>query len=140
MSLIPSIPGITTQKIARVFLGTFLLFAGIAHLTFARRQFRAQVPTWVPVSTDLTVVLSGYVEIAFGLALIFAGKRRKTVGKVAAIFFILIFPGNVSQYIHRRDAFGLDSDGKRLARLFFQPVLVAWALWSTGAWHRKRIN
>ncbi len=28
----------------------------------------------------------------------------------------------------------LDSDSKRLARLFFQPLLVVWALWATGAW------
>ena len=36
------------------------------------------------------------------------------------------------------DAFGLDSDRARLVRLFFQPVLVAWALWSTGAWRAWR--
>ena len=30
-----------------------------------------------------------------------------------------------------RDAFGLDTDNKRVARLFFQPVLIYWALKST---------
>ncbi|WP_036602091.1 DoxX family protein [Olivibacter sitiensis] len=124
--------GTLTQRIARVALGTFLLFAGIAHLTFARKAFRAQVPQWVPVNTDLTVVLSGYVEIAFGLALIFAGRHQRAIGKIAAMFFLMVFPGNWAQYIHRRDAFGLDTDEKRLARLFFQPVLIAWALWSTN--------
>ena len=33
--------------------------------------------------------------------------------------------------MHRRNAFGLDTDGKRFARLFFQPVLIYWALKST---------
>jgi hypothetical protein len=31
------------------------------------------------------------------------------------------------------DAFGLNTDQARLMRLFFQPVLVLWALWSTSA-------
>lgn len=49
-----------------------------------------------------------------------------------------IFPGNVAQYVEGTDAFGLDSDRARLVRLFFQPLLVAWALWSTGAWRYWR--
>ena len=56
------------------------------------------------------------------------------MGGVTAAFFVAIFPGNISQYVTGTDAFGLDSDRARLVRLFFQPVLVAWALWSTGAW------
>ena len=54
-------------------------------------------------------------------------------GLATAIFFILIFPGNVWQYIDGIDAFGLDTDTERLVRLFFQPVLVLWALWSTDS-------
>lgn len=120
------------QSTARVLLGSTLIGAGIGHLTFARRDFRAQVPDWVPLDVDTTVLASGVVEIALGSALIFARKEhRATVGTVAAGFFAAVFPGNVSQYVHGRSAFGLDTDRKRLARLFFQPVLVAWALLST---------
>lgn len=130
------------RHISRILLGAGLVYAGIAHLTFARKAFRAQVPDWVPVNTDLVVLLSGYVEIALGLSLIFVRrKRRANVGKLAALFFVLVFPGNISQYTNRIDAFGLDTDKKRFARLFFQPVLVFWALWSTGACtNRKRIG
>jgi uncharacterized membrane protein len=60
------------------------------------------------------------------------------VGLVAAGFFVAVFPGNVAQWREGTAAFGLDTDAKRFARLWFQPVLVAWALWSTGAWHRLR--
>lgn len=120
------------KTVSRLALGGMLLLAGISHLTFARREFKAQVPDWVPLKKDDTVVYSGIAEIALGTALIVSPRRyRQTVGTVAAAFFVAVFPGNVSQYIQHRDAFGLDTDKKRLVRLFFQPVLVAWALAST---------
>ncbi len=76
---------------------------------------------------------SGVVELALGAALIFFGLRRITVGLVVALFFVAVFPGNIAQWSGSVDAFGLDTDTKRLVRLFFQPVLIVWALWSTGA-------
>jgi uncharacterized membrane protein len=121
-----------TKTVARKSLGSGLIFAGITHLTFARREFQAQVPDWVPLKKDKTVVLSGLAEIALGSAIVLAGpNHRKTVGRAAAAFFVAVFPGNVSQYVNRRNAFGLDTDRKRLARLFFQPALVYWALKSS---------
>ena len=122
------------QTALRILLGAFLVFAGTLHLTLARAEFLAQVPTWLPVNGDLVVVLSGIAEIALGLALILLVKQRVLVGLAAAAFFVLIFPGNISQYVNRIDAFGLNTDQARFVRLFFQPVLVIWALWATGAW------
>ena len=124
----------TVQTVLRILLGLFLVFAGTSHLTVARAEFLAQVPAWLPVDGDLVVVLSGIAEIALGLALIFLVKQRVLVGLAAAAFFVLIFPGNISQYVNRIDAFGLNTDQARFVRLFFQPVLVIWALWATGAW------
>lgn len=122
----------TVKRIARTLLGGALVFAGISHLTFARKAFRAQVPDWVPLKKDDTVVYSGIAEIALGSTLVLTDEAHQAaVGKVAAAFFVAVFPGNVSQYVNRRDAFGLDTDGKRLVRLFFQPALVYWALKST---------
>lgn len=116
-------------KAAQRALGGMLVFAGIAHLTFGRRAFRAQVPDWVPLRTDDTVVASGFAEIALGAGLVLADEaRRPLMGKIAAAFFVAVFPGNLSQYVNRRSAFGLDTDAKRFARLFFQPALVYWAL------------
>ena len=121
------------RSIARVALGAILVFAGIAHLTFARRAFRAQVPEFVPVDPDTTVVGSGVVEITLGTAIaVSQGLMSRRIGTLAAALFVAIFPFNLSQFVHGRDGFGLDSDGKRFVRLFFQPALVAWALWSTG--------
>jgi uncharacterized membrane protein len=121
------------QTIFRIILGAFMFYAGVSHLTFARTEFQAQVPEWVPLSKDLVVILSGIVEVAFGLAMIFWGKQKAKVGIALAIFYVLVFPGNIAQYVNKTDAFGLDTDQARFIRLFFQPVLILWALWSTGA-------
>lgn len=122
-------------------LGLVLLFAGTAHLTFAREEFQAQVPPWIPLDGDLVVLASGVAELALGLALLLAPRRhRPLVGWVVAAFFVAIFPGNVAQWVEGRDAFGLETDEARFVRLFFQPVLVAWALWSTGAWRVRRVR
>lgn len=128
-------PAAAIRFIGRLALGSFLLLAGIGHLTALRQEFQAQVPRWVPVDPDVVVVGSGVVEIALGLSLVVLPRRlQPIVGWVVAAFFVAIFPGNISQYLTGTDAFGLTSDGARLTRLFFQPLLVAWALWCTGAW------
>ena len=121
------------KNIARILLGANLIVAGISHLTFARKDFRAQVPNWVPLKKDDTVVYSGIAEIALGSAIAFGPKKyREDIGKVAAAFFVAVFPGNIAQYTHHRSAFGLNTDKKRFIRLLFQPVLVYWALKSTS--------
>lgn len=120
------------RHLTKTLLGAALIFAGTAHLTFARKEFQAQVPEFVPLEPDTTVVASGVAEITLGTALtVSQGRRACLVGAIAAAFFVLVFPGNVSQYLHRRNAFGLDTENKRFARLLFQPVLVALAWWST---------
>lgn len=126
------------QNLARVLLGAALAFAGTGHLTFLRQDFQAQVPDSLPLNQDFVVVASGVVEIGMGAALIALPRQRVTLGWIMAAFFVAVFPGNISQYLTQTDAFGLDTDRKRLIRLFFQPVLVAWALWSTGAWAARR--
>jgi uncharacterized membrane protein len=123
---------------ARYVLGAVLIFAGISHLSFARTAFYAQVPPWLPLDADFVVISSGIVEIALGASLLVLTRWRVWVGWVVAIFFIVVFPGNVSQFATHTNAFGLDSDLARGVRLLFQPLLVVWALWCTGAWKGLR--
>ena len=124
------------KSLAQIALGAFLLSAGISHLGSNRTEFLAQVPTWLPLNADFVVVASGLVEITLGVLLITTAlvfkKYRSQAGLITGLFFILIFPGNINQYVNQIDAFGLDTDTKRLIRLFFQPPLVIWALWSSG--------
>ena len=133
----------TIQNIFRILLGLIMLYIGIAHLSFRRIEFQAQVPTWLTTDKDLmdlVVLISGYVEIAFGILMIVGGKLKVKTGIVLGIFYILIFPGNINQYINEIDSLRLDSENKRLIRLFFQPLLVLWALWSTGALKHLKSN
>ena len=131
-------PASIPRTIGRIGLGAILVVAGITHLTVARDDFQAQVPEWLPLDKDFVVLASGVVEITLGSALVALPRRRVLVGLVVAAFFIAIFPGNISQFVTKTSAFGLDTDTKRAVRLVFQPLLVIWALWSTGAWRALR--
>jgi len=126
----------TLQTLAQAGLGAVLAGAGVGHLTVLREEFQAQVPPWVPLDADFVVLASGAVEIGLGGALLLAWRQpaRAAVGAATAAFFVAIFPGNIAQFVEHRDAFGLDTDLARGARLLFQPVLVAWALLATDAW------
>ena len=133
--------GCTICKICKicfkVLLGVFMVYAGVSHLTIARQEFVAQVPVWMrfsPGFTDFVVLASGVVEICLGLAMLILWKKGGWAGAALAIFYVLIFPGNINQYVEHIDAFGLVTDQARLIRLFFQPVLIFLALWSTGGW------
>ncbi|MEI8184734.1 MAG: hypothetical protein WCG39_04190 [Actinomycetes bacterium] len=125
------------KTILQLLLGAFLASAGRTHLGSNRIAFQAQVPTWLPLDPDFVVVASGLVEITLGVLLITTAlilkRYRGLIGLMAAAFFVLIFPGNINQYVNHLNAFGLDTDTKRFIRLLFQPLLVVWALWTSGA-------
>ena len=130
------------RTLARLLLGAALTFAGVGHLSFARQSFQAQVPPWLPLDPDLVVVASGVIEVVLGVALLVVGRRRDVVaramvGWLVAGLFVVVLPGNVSQLLTRTDAFGLDTDLARAVRLLFQPLLVLWALWASGAWAER---
>ena len=124
-------------RVPQILLGFALAYAGVGHLTTSRQEFQAQVPSLLADYADFVVLASGVVEIALGVGLIALWKYRVQLGWIVAAFFIAVFWGNISQYVNRVDAFGLDTDTKRLVRLFFQPLLVMWALGSTGAWRAR---
>jgi uncharacterized membrane protein len=125
-------------RLPQMVLGFALAYAGIGHLTSNRQEFQAQVPTVLKDYADFVVLASGVVEIALGIGLIAVWRYRVQIGWLVAAFFVAIFWGNISQYVNGVDAFGLNSDRARLIRLFFQPLLVMWALGSTGAWRAWR--
>lgn len=139
MSELPPPPPTTRARtIGRLALAAALVYAGFSHLFWARGEFQAQVPQWVPMDADGVVMASGGVEITLGIGLALLTRDRVLVGRLLAIFFVLIFPGNIAQFVDQVDGFGLDSDTSRFIRLLFQPVLIAWALWSTGIPRRTR--
>ena len=126
------------KRIPQSILGLALIFTGVGHLTTRRIEFQAQVPDQLQQWANEVVLASGVVEIALGLGLVVLWKFRVVVGLLTAAFFVAIFWGNISQFANGTDAFGLDTGTKRFVRLLFQPVLVAYALLSTGAWRPWR--
>lgn len=125
-------PTTSFRTAARYALAGVLVFAGFSHLFWARETFRVQVPKSIPLDEDGVVMASGGVEIMLGAGLALVNRDRVRVGRLIAAFFVAVFPGNIAQFVHKRDGFGLTTDNRRFVRLLFQPVLVAWALWSTG--------
>lgn len=124
------------RTIGRWLLAAFLAIAGVGHFT-AAETFRAQVPPWMPFP-EAVIAVSGVAELALAGALLLWARQRALVGWLTAGFFLLVFPGNISQFLTQSDAFGLDTDAARAIRLLFQPVLIVWALWCTGAWRTWR--
>lgn len=135
-----SIKTTNIQNIFRIILGSFMVFAAFGHFTFLRVEWQSQVPNWVPLDKNLVVILSGIVELTLGLSMLFLTKYKSYVGWLLALFYLLIFPGNIAQYINNDDFGGLNSDTARFIRLLFQPILIVFALWSTGAWKAWRQN
>lgn len=84
-----------SQTAARLGLGGFMTAAGLSHLTVARREFRAQVPSWVPLPADLVVLGSGVAEIGLGAALLALPGQRRLTGTALAAFYTAIYPGNI---------------------------------------------
>jgi uncharacterized membrane protein len=122
------------KRFPQVVLGLMLIFTGVSHLTTRRLEFQAQVPNQLKEVANFVVLASGFIEIALGVGLVALWRYREAIGWLTAIFFVAIFWGNISQFVNGTDAFGLDTDMQRFVRLLFQPVLVMWALLSTGAW------
>jgi uncharacterized membrane protein len=124
------------RNVARWTLAALMVFTGTVHLT-RTSSFFGQLPPWTP-ARSVVIWISGVIEIALGLALALSPARwRATVGRALALLFVLVFPANVYQAVAGTDAFGLDSPASRWIRLLFQPVLILWALWASGAWPRR---
>ena len=67
------------RSVVRLVLGAVMTFAGVSHLTFARDEFQAQVPSWFPLGTDVTVLASGVAEIGLGAS--FLARSAARVGR-----------------------------------------------------------
>ena len=122
------------KRFPQSILGIALIFTGVSHLTTRRLEFQAQVPNQLKEVANFVVLASGFVEILLGVGLLALWRYRVAIGWLTAIFFVAIFWGNITQFVNGTDAFGLDTGAERFVRLLFQPLLVMWALLSTGAW------
>lgn len=123
------------RALARWILALALGAIGIVHFV-STRGFRVVVPDWATKATrldkDAIVIASGAAEVALAVGLLALPKERGRMGVATAAFFVAVFPGNVHQWRTHRSTPGLDTEVRRFGRLFLQPLLVLWALWSTA--------
>ncbi|PRB08687.1 hypothetical protein [Microbacterium sp. MYb62] len=131
------------RAVARWILAIALGAIGVGHF-LGTRGFRVVVPDWATRLTrldkDAIVIASGAAEIALAAGLLALPKERRRIGWATAAFFVAVMPGNVHQWRTKRSTPGLDTDARRLGRLFLQPLLVLWALWSTADETPRRRN
>ncbi|MBT2494037.1 MULTISPECIES: hypothetical protein [Microbacterium] len=134
------------RAVARWILAVALGAIGVGHF-LSTRGFRVVVPDWATRLTrldkDTIVIASGAAEVALAAGLLALPKERRRIGWATAAFFVAVMPGNIHQWQTKRSTPGLDTDARRFGRLFLQPILVLWALWSTGGEtprrnHRRR--
>ncbi|WP_455904960.1 DoxX family protein [Microbacterium sp.] len=123
------------RALTRWILALALGAIGIVHFV-STRGFRVVVPDWATKATrldkDAIVIASGAAEVALAVGLLALPKERRRMGFATAAFFVAVFPGNVHQWRTRRSTPGLDTEARRFGRLFLQPLLVLWAVWSTA--------
>lgn len=123
------------RAVARWILAVALGAIGVGHF-LSTRGFRVVVPDWATRLTrldkDTIVIASGAAEVALAAGLLALPKERRRIGWATAAFFVAVMPGNIHQWQTKRSTPGLDTDARRFGRLFLQPILVLWALWSTG--------
>ena len=115
------------RALACYLLALFVLSTGVLHFV-SPAFFISIVPAWVPYPAAM-VAVSGVAEIAGGLGLL-SSRTRRMAGIGLIVLFICVFPANINQAIHH-----LPLNGKAVppaflwARLFLQPVFIAWAWW-----------
>lgn len=131
------------RAVARWILALALGAIGVGHF-LSTRGFRVVVPDWATRLTrldkDTIVIASGAAEVALAAGLLALPKERRRIGWATAAFFVAVMPGNIHQWRTRRSTPGLDTDARRFGRLFMQPLLVLWALWSTSGEAPRRRN
>ena len=131
------------RAVARWILALALGAIGVGHF-LSTRGFRVVVPDWATRLTrldkDTIVIASGAAEVALAAGLLALPKERRRIGWATAAFFVAVMPGNIHQWQIRRSTPGLDTDARRFGRLFLQPLLVLWALWSTSGEAPRRRN
>jgi uncharacterized membrane protein len=122
-------PGGGWRHHARWGLAVAMVFAGVSHLLMPT-PFVQHLPEWVP-GRDPLVALTGVLEIALGVALVYSKQRRSLAGLAVAAFLVAVFPANVYVAVAAVDVEGQPGGAYPWIRLPFQALFIAWALWST---------
>jgi uncharacterized membrane protein len=114
----------------RWILAAFYVAAGVGHL-WAPDKLLAITPSWVPFATQI-ILVTGICEIAGAVALV-TKPLRWWAGIALALYALCVWPANIKHAIDGIDLPPIPNSwfyhGPRLA---LQPVIIWWALYSSG--------
>jgi len=120
----------THRNKAAVALGIALVVAGSMHFTQTAR-YLVMMPPWVPAH-EAMVYASGAAEILCGFGLV-VERTRRLAGIFAVLLFVAVFPANLHVAMNGVVVPGLpEARWYSWARLPFQLVYIAWALWASA--------
>jgi uncharacterized membrane protein len=120
---------VTGRDHVRRGLGAAMVVAGLSHLV-QPVPFIQHLPEWVPMR-ELTIAVTGVVEIVFGALLFAAARIRARVGQALAAYLVAVFPANVYVAVAGIDVQGQPDGLYPWLRLPLQALFVFLALWST---------
>ncbi|MFT3768710.1 MAG: DoxX family membrane protein [Minicystis sp.] len=124
----PARPPRRLRPALRVLLACAMVGVGIGHFV-APTPFVRIVPAWLPAPL-LLVYASGLFEVLGGVGLLIPRVRR-AAGIGLAALYLAVFPANVNMAVNQATIEGAARIPAALlwARLPFQAVFIAWALW-----------
>ena len=111
-------------------LAAAMIVAGSTHLA-QPDPFLAHLPDWAP-ARELTVAVTGVIEIIFGAALVWPMRNPRRVGRLLAAYLVLVFPANVYVAVADVDVDGQPGGVYSWLRLPVQALLVWITFWLTA--------
>ena len=129
------------RRVLRYVLSAFMTAIGLLHFP-ADHIFVQIVPPFFPAAYAL-VWISGLIEIALGIGLLFE-RTRRAAGFGLVALYVAVFPANIYMAIENVQLHGLPAwleqppSASLWARLPFQVVFVLWALWVAEIWPRRK--
>jgi uncharacterized membrane protein len=128
------------RAVMRWLMAAFYIAAGTGHL-IRPEAFLPIVPDFVPLPRE-TILITGLCELAGAVALL-TPRLRKLAGIMLALYALGVWPANIKHALEGIDLPPIpDTWWYHGPRLAFQPVLMWWALFCSGAidwpWRRKK--
>lgn len=131
------------MALARYILSVLMVGIGLLHFV-VDDIFVQIVPPAFPAPYAL-VWISGVIEIALGLGILFE-RTRRLAGFGLVALYIAVFPANIYMAVSNVQIQGLPawavqpSPTALWLRLPFQIALILWALWVAEIWPRPRLR
>jgi uncharacterized membrane protein len=115
----------------RGLMAAFYIVAGLGHV-LAPDAFLPIVPDFVPLPREV-ILVTGMCELAGAVALM-TSRLRQLAGIMLAAYALCVWPANIKHAIEGIHLPPIpDSWWYHGPRLAFQPVLIWWALFCSGA-------